>query len=91
MPALRGSHDYVSVIGEQVALVGLDPRTLMITPVGVGRVDVEKKQVDSEGALALQRLDIIGYALVDEDKQGILEKYVKGEIGLKQMVGQLAK
>jgi hypothetical protein len=45
--------------------------------------------VASEGAVNLQRLDYIGYALVDAEAQPILEQYAHGEINLVQMIGEL--
>jgi len=89
MPALYGSHDYVSEIGDRVLLVGFDPTALQIVPVGVGHVDVDNKQVISEGNVALEHLDFLGYALVDTEKQAVLERFVKGEIGVSQMIGEL--
>ena len=39
--------------------------------------------------MQLKRLDYLGYALVDEDKQPVLEKFSKGEIDIKLMIGEL--
>ena len=89
VPALYGSHDYVSAIGDRVVLVGLDPTALQIVPVGVGHVDVDNKKVVSEGQVTLARLDYLGYAIVSPDAQPVLEKYVNGEISLSQMIGEL--
>ena len=89
MPPLYGSHDYVANIGERVILVGYDPDALQIVPVGVGLVDKDNNQVTSEGDVALERLDYLGYALVDVENQAILERFAIGEISLRQMIGEL--
>ena len=89
MPGLYGSHGYVSDIGERVILVGFDPQVMQIVPVGVGRVNTENKQVVSEGNVALERLDFLGYALVEQDDQELLERVANGEISLGEMIGTL--
>ncbi|CAB1055660.1 hypothetical protein D1BOALGB6SA_393 [Olavius sp. associated proteobacterium Delta 1] len=89
VPPLYGSHEYVANIGERVILVGYDPDALQIVPAGVGLVDKDTNQVTSEGEVALQRLDYLGYALVDVEDQAILERYANGEISLRQMIGEL--
>jgi hypothetical protein len=89
MPTLYGSHDYIDQIGERIILVGFDPNSLQLVPVGVGLVDADTKRVKSEIPVQLQRLDYLGYALVDEDKQAILEKFSKGEIDIQLMIGEL--
>ena len=89
MPTLYGSHDYIAQIGEWVILVGYDTNALQLVPVGVGLVDEPTRKVISEGSVKLQRLDYIGYALVDEDAQPVLERFANGEIGLEQMIGEL--
>jgi hypothetical protein len=90
MPALFGNHEYLQVIGERVVLIGFDPDVMQIVPVGVGKVDADNKRVVSQGQVALERLDFLGYALIDHSKQPILERLERGEIGLRQMVGELA-
>ena len=58
MPAMLGSYDYVSQVGERVVLVGLDANSLKIVPVGVGKVDTTTRTVASEGPTSFQRLDL---------------------------------
>jgi len=89
MPPLYGSHDYVARVGERVLLIGYDPEALQLVPVGVGRVDTDTNKVSSEGEVALQRLDYLGYALVDAEKQVLLGRFAGGEISLRQMIGEL--
>ncbi|MBF0397749.1 MAG: hypothetical protein HQK78_13300, partial [Desulfobacterales bacterium] len=86
---INGSYDYVSKIGSRVALIGINPDTLEIIPVGVGKVNEENKKIISEGKTTYKRLDFIGYAFVKEENQPLLERYVKGEISLKDMVTAL--
>ncbi len=89
MPALNGSYDYISGIGERVVLIGLDHDSLQIVPAGVGTVSIENRQVASEGKTALERLDYLGYAIADYGDQPVLERYAKGEISLVRMIGEL--
>ncbi|MBU0681413.1 MAG: hypothetical protein KKD73_08330 [Proteobacteria bacterium] len=89
MPTMVGSHEYVNLIGERVVLVGFDGRSLQIVPVGVGKVDTAAKMVVSEGITSFQRLDIIGYGLVDKEQQPILEAFSKGEINLNELINRL--
>jgi hypothetical protein len=70
-------------------LVGLDFDALMIVPVGVGKIDADTKTVVSQGPVHLQRLDIIGYVLIGEPGQLLLEQYVNDEITLQQMIAAL--
>jgi hypothetical protein len=86
MPAMVGSYEYIGYIGERVVLVGLDHRSLQIVPVGVGKVDAVTRMVISEGQTAFSRLDIIGYALVDPEKQALLEEFSQGEIDLNELI-----
>ena len=89
MPRHNGSHDYVERIGDRVLLVGINQASLKIVPIGVGLVDSEKKEVLNEGPVHLERLDIIGYALVSPDDQSIVESFAQGEIGLQELIGEL--
>ncbi len=89
MLPLHGTYNYVSQIGDRVVLVGLNPNALLITPVGVGFVDTEKKQVLSEGKVELKHLDYLGYAVAVPDMQPILEQYAKGKISLVRMIAEL--
>ncbi len=68
----------------------IDARSLKIVPVGVGRVDPATRTVSHEGTTSFERLDIIGYALVDPDNQGILEDFSKGNINLNEMINRLS-
>ena len=89
MPALYGSHDYVSRIGDLVVLMALDPDALELVPVGVGRVDVVNQKVISVGSVALKRLECLGYAMLGPDRQEAMQRYADGEITLAQMIGEL--
>ncbi len=89
MPAMVGSYEYVKYIGDRVVLVGLDPRALQMVPVGIGRVDTDTNMIVSEGTTSFKRLDIIGYGLVDPEKQSILEEFSNGEIGLNELINRL--
>jgi hypothetical protein len=89
IPKRTGSYAYLDDFGQRVVLVGLDPEALMIVPVGVARIDADTKTVVSQGPVHLRRLDIIGYVLIDEQGQPLLEQYVNGEINLQQLIAEL--
>ena len=89
MPPLDASHAYVSQIGTHVLLVGLDPASLHLVPVGVGRVDRENNRVVSVGPVALKRLDVLGYAIVEPEQQALLARFAAGTITLPMMIGEL--
>lgn len=89
IPQRTGSYAYLDDFGDRVVLVGLDPEALMIVPVGVARIDAETKTVVSQGQVHLRRLDMIGYVLVGEPGQPLLEHYVNGDITLQQMIAEL--
>ena len=90
LPALAGGYDYVESMGERALIVALDAESLMIVPVGVGRVDRDLRTLESEGApLELERLDVLGFAPVSDDAQPYLESFANDEIGLGELVGAL--
>ncbi|MCP4549182.1 MAG: Ig-like domain-containing protein [bacterium] len=91
IPAHEGSHGYLEYYGDRVVLVGLDPDALMIIPAGVGLLDPETQRVTSEGVVELKRLDYIGYVLMTEAAQPLLEQYANGEIDLRRMISELEK
>ena len=92
MPLLQGSHEYIETYiensGNLVLLVGLDPKSLMIMPVGVGKIDHNSKTVSSQGDVALKRLDYMGYALVAEEKQSVLQQYSEGKLSIPRLIGE---
>ena len=89
MPAMFGSHDYIDRVGDRVVLIGLDPDSLQLVPVGVGKIDTAARQVTSEGKVQLKRLDCLAYGLVDEDKQVFLESYAAGGMSLSELTMKL--
>ena len=89
LPPLAGGYDYVESIGERALIVGLDAESLLIVPVGVGRVDGDLRTLESEGSLDLERLDVLGFAPVSEEAQPYLESFANDEIGLGELVGAL--
>jgi hypothetical protein len=89
IPQLNGSYDYVQSLPSLVFLVGLDPVSLQLLPVGVGRIDTSSMRVVSQGPVNLKRLDYLGYAPAHANTQDILQSYVNHEISLQQMIGQV--
>ncbi|HEX6549673.1 MAG TPA: hypothetical protein VF117_03290, partial [Gammaproteobacteria bacterium] len=78
MPALYGSYSYVPQDGTLVVMLGYDPDTQTIEPVGVGTISGHT--ITSVGSLPLQNLDYIGYAIVNTASQTILTDYRDGKI-----------
>lgn len=88
MPAIMGSFDYVPDNGYYVVMLGLDDRSQLIVPVGVGQI--ENYRVRSVGDLQYQRLDAIGYGMVPYEWQETLAKYANGDISLELMRAELS-
>ena len=88
MPAIMGSYDYVPDNGYYVVMLGLDDRSQLIVPVGVGQI--ENYRVRSVGELQYQRLDAIGYGMVPYEWQETLAKYANGDISLELMRAELS-
>ena len=78
MPRLGGNRDYIPPNGTLVAMLGFNSETKMIEVMGVGEIMDQK--VQSLGKLPLQSLDYIGYAMVNEEGQQVLQRYKNGEI-----------
>ena len=78
MPKLGGSYDYIPADGTLVLMLGFNPQTKIIEPVGAGRI--QNRQVSSIGKLPLQTLDYLGYALVTAPAQTVLQQFEAGEI-----------
>jgi len=69
-------------------MLGLDDRSQLIVPVGVGQI--ENYRVRSVGELQYQRLDAIGYGMVPYEWQETLAKYANGDISLELMRAELS-
>jgi len=87
MPLLYGSDAYIPAEGYLVVLVGLNAQSKMIEPVGVGQIS--NKVVVSVNPVSLDRLDYLGYALVSEAGQAVLQRYVNNDIHLSVMASEL--
>jgi len=79
MPKLGGSYDYIPADGTLVLMLGFNPQNKIIEPVGAGRI--QNRQVTSIGKLPLERLDYLGYALVSDTAQVVLQQFEAGDIG----------
>jgi len=87
LPFLRGSREYVDALGERVVLLGLDPTSLMLVPIGVAAVDPEDHTVVSERSVELERLDYVAIAVVDD--QDLLRRFGAGELDLLELTASL--
>ena len=83
-PQLNRSYDYLPADGSHVLMMGFDPASRHIVPVGVGRL--ENYRVISAGLSHYQSLDAIGYVLQGEAAQPHLQAYVDGEIDLQALL-----
>jgi hypothetical protein len=89
VPMREGSYYYVLGKGRYFVMVGLDPDSLTIMPVGVGKMDMETKILSSVAPLALQRLDYIGFAPLPAEAQAVIEQFANGQISLRQLTAEL--
>jgi hypothetical protein len=89
LPTRDGSYDYLADLPDWVLIVGLDANALELVPVGVGRIDRVRYVIESEGELALGRLDFVGFRFAAEPQQA-LEAYASRGISLTQLNSQLA-
>ena len=89
IPDLYESFEYISNLPEYVLLVGFDPKSLQIVPVGGGQMDKQTNTVSSVGLVHLKRLDYLGYALMPEKAQPLLIDYINGEIDIRQLIGEI--
>jgi hypothetical protein len=64
---LNRTYAYLPPDGSYVLMVGLDPDSRHIVPVGVGRIDNDNYRIVSAGESHYQSLDVIGYVLLGED------------------------
>jgi len=87
VPKLSGSYDYLDDIFKYAVIVGFNPILEVIEPIGIGRIN--NFRVESIGAIPLQSLDFIGYALVDPANNPLLEAVINGEKTLQQLKAEL--
>ena len=50
------------------------------------KFDVPSATVKNEGKLHYQRLDYMGYAMVEQDQQEILQRYAEDQISLAELI-----
>lgn len=88
IPPFQGGYSHVPPSGVRVALIGFDAQSRQLMPVGVGRVD--GRQIHSTGALELESLDYLAYALVPAQGYQALLDWEAGKIThLEQLQGRL--
>jgi bifunctional DNA-binding transcriptional regulator/antitoxin component of YhaV-PrlF toxin-antitoxin module len=83
-PELNRTYAYLPPDGSYVLMVGLDPGSRHIVPVGVGRID--NYRIVSAGESHYQSLDVIGYVLQETAAQPRLQAYAAGEIDLQALL-----
>ncbi len=87
MPKLRNSYSYIPEDMRYVVLLGFNPQSEVIEPVGVG--EIENYIVKSAVPPAYQNLDYIGYAMVDIKYQESLQAVAEGTKSLLQLKAEL--
>ena len=87
MLKIYNSYHYVPASGSYVVLVGRKGTSNAIQPIGVGQID--GYTINSIGKVDMNTLDYIGYALVEESKQGALQQYADGQISIQALIGAL--
>lgn len=87
MPRLYGSYDYLPPENTLVVLTGLDPDTLKLSPIGVGRL--MNRNVYSQGKVNAKRLDYLAYSFVSAQQQSVLQDYIDGKFNLAQLTALL--
>jgi hypothetical protein len=88
LPRRAGSFAYVDAMQGLVLMVGLDPESLSIAPIGVGRIDKAARQVVSITPLQLARLDYIGISTVFADPAQ-LQRVVDGQLSLAELTASM--
>jgi hypothetical protein len=89
VPKINNNYDHLANIGERVILLGLSRETLMIMPIGVGKVNLLTKQIISQGRVNLKSLDYLGYKIVGLEKQSAMELYADDKINIQTLIGIL--
>jgi hypothetical protein len=84
MPTLNYTHNYLPDEGQYVLMLGADPESRHIVPVGVARI--ENHRAITAGAEHYQVLDVFGYALVPSEAQPQMQAYADGELDLRQLL-----
>ncbi|MBN2716968.1 MAG: hypothetical protein JXX14_14040, partial [Deltaproteobacteria bacterium] len=90
-PDKEGEYTYLDAMNDWVMFVGVSNESLRLSPVGVGHLDRDKKQIISKGRLAMERLEYVGIAMVSPEKQPLLETYANGEMNLQELLSELSK
>ena len=89
LPLYQGSHDYVALMAPYALMLGVDPSSLELVPVGVFEVDKDNLVIRSVGGVHLRRLDYIAFGRTTELGQALLAQYVNGEISIEQLAAGL--
>lgn len=87
IPLLRGSDAHIPPENTPVLIVGVDDASKQVVPVGVGRV--QNRRVVSAHDLDLTRLEYLGYVIVSDAQQAVLDDYLRGVISLSQLISRL--
>jgi hypothetical protein len=89
LPLFQGNLDYVDLMAPYGLMLGVDPGSLELVPVGVFEVDKADKEIRSIGAVHLKRLDYVAFGRTTVAGQALLEQYVNGEITFEQLTAGL--
>lgn len=87
MPKFYDSYDYIPEDGFLLLMVGYDPRSKLVVPVGVA--EVQNKRVISIGKVNMQSLNYFGYIFVLDEHQQLLQDYVDGKATLDSIINTI--
>ena len=86
-PAWQGSYAYLPEAPVYVVMLGLDPASQQIVPVGAGLLE---NHTVTATLTELKRFDYFGYALLPDNQQA-LEDYANGESSLQALIQALTE
>ncbi len=91
LPLLGARTDYRTLLGDWAILMGVEPASLALVPIGVATVDRVTRRATSQGPIHLELLDYVGLAFVPAASEGAVQRYAAGEISLNQLRASLAQ
>ncbi|WP_233496357.1 carboxypeptidase-like regulatory domain-containing protein [Corallincola holothuriorum] len=89
MPAMRGGYDYVPDGDAYMLILGFNPQTGVISPIGVGQLDNERN-LHSRGTLNLLSLDYISVSWVPMAQQELAAEVAAGQRSLIELTAAIS-
>ena len=89
LPRFQGTFDYVDNMAPCALMLGVDPASLVLAPVGVFEIDKAEKLIRTVGAVHLRRLDYIAFGRTTEVGQLLCDQYTRDEINIQELISGL--